>query len=602
MTVAVAALAFALWAGPSIASEPRPDPLAVQGAPQQSFDVLREAAFRYLGRPYRSGGVGEPAFDCSGFVCRIFAENGYGLPRTSREQSLIGVEVPLDQVQPGDLLFFADRGRDVSHVGLYLGNGEMIHASTGRGEVTVSDLGSRWFQRRLIGARRILGGEAPALPAAQPPPAIEIPPAPIEGASEVVAQAAAEHEGERALLAPVRVEPRRGLRASYGPELSRPEATQAAVRAAAVTEAGRPGWVVAPELSLVVEDVALELTLALPIRFDGGAPDIGPVRSLADASRLLRRLSLGLPGADLELSLSRLGDLSLLDGAVVDHLAPGVQTAGVPGLTVGRSPLSFSGAVRTDALSLEALVDDVVEPGLGAAAARLDLGTFSVGIGAASDRRAGAPGSGQAVDALQVTAEASLLELGGWSLEASGGAAGLAALGQLGGGAHAALTARHLLGADGVSGLELEARASYLGPRFVDGVFGPTYLVFRPEHLAALDVAGARAGLGGRVLLRLSRFTVGGGYGEGLGRGRVPLDRHAEAVVELERLPVGGTRLLDVRLAYLARAPFDPAVATLAALQASLRLRLSSWLHAEAYLQKGQGLQGGAGLSAAFAP
>src|SRR5262245_33702730 len=96
---------------------------------------LRAIAMSYLGRPYSSGGVGNPGFDCSGLTCRVFAESGYALPRVSRDQARAGREVELERIVPGDLLFFVDDPGDkrVSHVGMYLGNAEMVHAASGQG-------------------------------------------------------------------------------------------------------------------------------------------------------------------------------------------------------------------------------------------------------------------------------------------------------------------------------------------------------------------------------------------------------------------------------------------------------------------------------------
>lgn len=88
------------------------------------------AANRYLGVPYRWGGT-DPAsgLDCSGFVQRVFADLGIGTPRVSKDQSRAGVAVPsLAEARPGDLVYWNGRGGRSNHIGIYAGDGQMIHA------------------------------------------------------------------------------------------------------------------------------------------------------------------------------------------------------------------------------------------------------------------------------------------------------------------------------------------------------------------------------------------------------------------------------------------------------------------------------------------
>ena len=122
--------------------------------------VLKTAK-RYLGTRYRLGGTRPSAFDCSGFVRYVFARHGVELPRTARDQSASGhrIVVGPDSLRVGDLLFFrTPRGR-ASHVAIYVGNGRIIHASSGSRRVRYDDLASprgRWFVERLTGVRRVL--------------------------------------------------------------------------------------------------------------------------------------------------------------------------------------------------------------------------------------------------------------------------------------------------------------------------------------------------------------------------------------------------------------------------------------------------------------
>lgn len=112
-------------------------------------------AFSLIGWKYRFGGTGREGIDCSAFVKRVFASVNIPLPRTAREQFALGTEVPPENLQPGDLLFFATYAPYASHVAIYLGNERMIHASSVHGQVTVSSFKSRYLSSRFLGARRI---------------------------------------------------------------------------------------------------------------------------------------------------------------------------------------------------------------------------------------------------------------------------------------------------------------------------------------------------------------------------------------------------------------------------------------------------------------
>jgi len=117
---------------------------------------LVRTALNYLGAPYRRGGSSSRGFDCSGFMCAVFRAYGIALPRTSRAMSRIGQPVSKGQLRFGDLVFFNTNGRGVSHVGMYIGNGQFVHASTWRRGVLVSSLNERYYRQRFAGARRIL--------------------------------------------------------------------------------------------------------------------------------------------------------------------------------------------------------------------------------------------------------------------------------------------------------------------------------------------------------------------------------------------------------------------------------------------------------------
>lgn len=117
--------------------------------------ILR-AAEPYLGAPYRLGGDTPAGIDCSGLTKAVYASFGCALPRQSRLQAGLGSAVAVSELAPGDLLFFAtnlDVG--ISHVGIYLGSGRMLHSSPRRGGVGVDKLSGTDYERWFVAARRL---------------------------------------------------------------------------------------------------------------------------------------------------------------------------------------------------------------------------------------------------------------------------------------------------------------------------------------------------------------------------------------------------------------------------------------------------------------
>jgi cell wall-associated NlpC family hydrolase/LysM repeat protein len=120
-------------------------------------------ASRFIGERYRYGSNSRHATDCSGLVLQVYGAHGVHLPRTAHEQIHAGTPISARDLKPGDLVFFhTTRGARVGHVGIYKGNGEFIHASSGRGHVTISSLSEGYYQRRFVGARRVLRGGSSA--------------------------------------------------------------------------------------------------------------------------------------------------------------------------------------------------------------------------------------------------------------------------------------------------------------------------------------------------------------------------------------------------------------------------------------------------------
>lgn len=115
---------------------------------------LTRSALRFLGTPYVFGGDSPAGFDCSAYVQHVFAMVGIDLPRTADAQYDVG-KPAIGGPRPGDLVFFETYTYGPSHVGIYLGNGEFVHASSSRG-VEVSKLSESYWAARYIGAKRLI--------------------------------------------------------------------------------------------------------------------------------------------------------------------------------------------------------------------------------------------------------------------------------------------------------------------------------------------------------------------------------------------------------------------------------------------------------------
>lgn len=131
-----------------------------EGPDAKAASILSDAE-KYLGAPYRAGGMTYSGFDCSGFVNTVFAENNIKLTRRSADQAKEGVGINIENVKHGDLLFFATAGgKRVSHVGIVhtiTDDGEIkfIHASTSKG-VIISSLEEAYWDKAFLFARRVL--------------------------------------------------------------------------------------------------------------------------------------------------------------------------------------------------------------------------------------------------------------------------------------------------------------------------------------------------------------------------------------------------------------------------------------------------------------
>ena len=116
--------------------------------------ALIDEAAKYLGTPYVWGGTSPSGFDCSGFMQYVCSKNGIRINRVADDQMKNGTPVSKSQLEPGDLVFFGS-GSYANHVGMYVGDGMMIHSpSTGK-SIMYTDITTGYYESRYIGARRV---------------------------------------------------------------------------------------------------------------------------------------------------------------------------------------------------------------------------------------------------------------------------------------------------------------------------------------------------------------------------------------------------------------------------------------------------------------
>lgn len=117
---------------------------------------LQNLISQEMGKPYKWGGIGPDGYDCSGLVYALFNELGITLPRTSKAQASVGTYVAKEDLVYGDVVLFARDGKNINHSGIYVGNGEFVHAPQSGDVVKITSLMSGYYADSYYTARRVL--------------------------------------------------------------------------------------------------------------------------------------------------------------------------------------------------------------------------------------------------------------------------------------------------------------------------------------------------------------------------------------------------------------------------------------------------------------
>lgn len=132
---------------------------AAEATKSSKGQEIADYALQFVGYPYVYGGSSPSGFDCSGFTSYVYRQFGYSLNRSAASQLSNGTPVSMSELQPGDLVLFKKSGtgsKAASHVGIYIGNNQFVHASTSTVGVIVSSLSEAYYTSGFVGGRRIV--------------------------------------------------------------------------------------------------------------------------------------------------------------------------------------------------------------------------------------------------------------------------------------------------------------------------------------------------------------------------------------------------------------------------------------------------------------
>lgn len=320
--------------------------VALLASSPPSGDAVVQTARDYLGYPYVYGDEGSYGFDCSGFVRAVYASHGFTLPRRARDQSRVGEPVAFDSLVAGDLVFFtrSPSSNRIGHVGIATGDGHMIHASSGRGEVLIDPLTQRYWRLHRAEARRILGS-----------PFTEF------GTAETRDPSLREHDTE--LPASLGSSARPALWHRGPVDLQRRESSFGVRSALVVSDDADTLWLFAPQLQLRWNHWDTELGLQVPLAWSVDGERVLLFDSAEDALRLFDRARIGSPDADVYLEASRDLSLNLGRNSIVDGLTPSASNASLIGVP-RRASFGVGGARRAETVSVFGAIDDVIAPAM----------------------------------------------------------------------------------------------------------------------------------------------------------------------------------------------------------------------------------------------
>jgi cell wall-associated NlpC family hydrolase len=379
------------WRPVTMAVVPRSTP----PAPEELVRSARE----YLGVPYVWGGLSESGFDCSGFVNKVYALNGYDLPRTSREQYKIGSDVSRGGLSTGDLLFFVQNPGEerISHVAMYVADNEFIHDSTGKNQVAYDRL-TGYYAKRFYGARRILtlppGVYSNNNGSARPPGSASSvqTPTPDEptiaqiiqnadkpppdgtgttqpsGEGQIIENIITEHaEGERPpqLMGTFA----KGATTHVGPKLLRAEATTVGLQMGIGGVTGTATALAAPEFTYFGHDNALTVSVAAPFQVPLEKTGLSVGETLKQSwdepkeyLKILQEVRYGQKESELYIDLNRTASATLGHGQLMRYYTPNVESRSVPDYVLTTDALSLSADGVLSWGGGETFIDDLVRP------------------------------------------------------------------------------------------------------------------------------------------------------------------------------------------------------------------------------------------------